>query len=103
MIGRNIATLVVVIAMAGPISPVAAATAGTGLVSNRMALALPLQDGGTPCRPVPGDPSACAPIEATTAHASSSWTVPLLLGGVAAAGIGVAVATSGGHHKPVSP
>lgn len=95
MIGRTVAILVAAFAMAGQAVAATPRVSANGIASNRTALALG-QGGSGGAAPVQGD-------EAAGSSGSHIGTLLILLGAIAAVGLGVAAAAGSPNHPPVSP
>jgi hypothetical protein len=93
--------------LSGQVGLATAQMAASGSASNQTALGIPEQGQPGYCAPKPdGTPGNCTPEQAAPRGGFNPASVPVLLGAVGAAGLGVAAATSGGGGRngaPVSP
>ncbi len=108
MIGKTITITVAAFAMMSQASIAAASPADpVGLASNRAALGMPIGTAAgadaEPCIPTEGVRIACTSNSGSSALAGGRTGVFVLLGAIAAIGLGVAAAAGGSSRAATSP
>lgn len=107
MTDRKLAFVTMGLLLSGQAALVGAQTPTAGTASNRTALGVLDPDQSGYCPPkADGSPGDCAQARPERRGAFRPGSVPVLLGAVGAAGLGVAAAAGGGGRRngaPVSP